>query len=529
MQVLFLIYDEEFYPDFVYTGCVALFSLPGQVSGWLFRLQGVRNMVKELQRKFVRTTMLVVTILLIVFLVAINIGNYLLSRRDNLSELDRIFSRYVVQVPDLAAGGTGPGEPRAEGPQMPGRPEIDEGNPGLYFAARVNGEGVVTFSDLTHAGDLTQDEMISLLREANDAFDFEVTGMAEPELPESNDGTGIPGGEQFGGELPGGDLPGGEVPEGDLPGGVQFSEEMPGEGQQETVRKVTGRASGYVYRAWQQADGSVTYVFLNVSRERRSQLRILLVSAAAGAVTWLLVLLIVIRLSQRAIAPIAENIEKQRRFITDAGHELKTPLAVIISNVDVQELHGGKTKWLDNIRAQALRLSDLTKQMLTLAKMDESGNQSFTATTFDASRLMLDTVRVFRESASLRGIQVTTQIDPDVQITFSKEQYQQMLELLMDNAVKYGRENGEIAVSMQADRKAVTMRFRNTCEELPDIDPNRLFDRFYRADTSRSRSTGGSGIGLAVVRAIAEHAGGRANAYFRPENTIEFEIELPRT
>ena len=233
-------------------------------------------------------------------------------------------------------------------------------------------------------------------------------------------------------------------------------------------------------------------------------------------------------LSRRAIAPIAENIKRQRQFITDAGHELKTPLAVILSNVDVQELHGGKSKWLDNIRSQALRLSDLTKQMLVLSKMDESGSSSFASTTFDASAVMQDTVRIFRESASLRGMQINTEIDPGIQITFSREQYQQMLELLMDNAVKYGKEDGEISVSMHANRKTVRMTFSNKCEELPDIEPNRLFDRFYRADTSRSRQTGGSGIGLAVVRAIAENSGGKANVYFRPDNVIEFVIEIPR-
>ena len=111
--------------------------------------------------------------------------------------------------------------------------------------------------------------------------------------------------------------------------------------------------------------------------------------------------------------------------------------------------------------------------------------------------------------------------------TDNRPQFQQMLELLMDNAVKYGKENGEISVSLQTQRRLVRMKFSNSCEELPDIDPDRLFDRFYRADTSRSRQTGGSGIGLAVVRAIAEHNGGKASAHFCPDNVIEFVIEIP--
>ena len=238
--------------------------------------------------------------------------------------------------------------------------------------------------------------------------------------------------------------------------------------------------------------------------------------------------MVVIFLAKKAIAPIAANIEKQRQFITNAGHEIKTPLAVIVSNVDVQELHGGKTKWLDNIRTQALRLSDLTKQMLTLAKMEESGTAAFTSVTFDASQALEETVRVFRESALLRGIQIQTKIDPDVSICYPREQYQQMVELLMDNAVKYGKENGILSVTLHEERKTVSLFFRNDCEALPEIDPDQLFDRFYRSDSSRSRQTGGSGIGLAVVRAIASQGGGSAHAHFLPDQVIEFRIVIPK-
>lgn len=431
-------------------------------------------MVRELQRRFIKVTMLVVTILLVIFLAVMNIVNFALSRRDSRAVLSRIADRdaYQLRMPGAPDGGNAPGGPEdgnaPGGPDDVGgagaaeRPDMArdaEGSLGVYFTATVNENGDVIYSDLSHASDLTEEDITPLLQSASE--------------------------------------------------------------------HETGRTGSYMYRTTLQEDGCVTYAFLDISRETEAIARILLVTAAVGIGTWFLVLLLVIFLSRRAIAPIAKNIEKQRQFITDAGHELKTPLAVIISNVDVQELHGGKTKWLENIRSQALRLSDLTKQMLTLSKMDESGASTFVSTTFDASQAMLDTVGVFRESASLRGMQISTQIEPDIQITFSREQYQQMLELLLDNAVKYGKEGGEISASLHADRRMVRMKFSNPCEQLPDIEPDRLFDRFYRADTSRSRQTGGSGIGLAVVRAIAEHSGGKANAYFRSDNVIEFVIELP--
>lgn len=474
-------------------------------------------MVKGLQKKFIRTTMLVVTILLIVFLAVMNTVNYVLSRRDSVSRLERIAERSAPAVPGDGGAGIGQNSVRPD-ERIRSMPAADSGNLGMYFTAQVSQDGAVTYSDLTHAGDLSWDEMISLLREADDAFSIEVSGETEtediaPGRP-GDDPETVPKGQ--------GDPP--EKPDGPQPD----AQEPPDAGQKMPAKTVTGRAGNYLYTASQQKNGSVTWAFLDVSQERNALVRILLVTVVVGVAAWLLIFLLVIYLSRRAIAPIAENIERQRRFITDAGHELKTPLAVIVSNVDVQELHGGRTKWLDNIRSQAFRLSELTKQMLTLAKMDESGAESFVSTTFDASQVMEDTVRLFGESADLRHIRVRTDIEPSVQITFSKEQFRQMLELLLDNAVKYGRENGELSVSLHTDRKRIRMSFSNDCEHLPETEPDRLFDRFYRADTSRSRQTGGSGIGLAVVRAIAEHGGGKANAYYHGENVIEFVIELPK-
>ena len=242
---------------------------------------------------------------------------------------------------------------------------------------------------------------------------------------------------------------------------------------------------------------------------------------------WILILLLVSFLSDKAIRPIGENLEQQKEFITNAGHEIKTPLAVIVSNVDVQELHTGKSKWLDNIRTQALRLSDLTKQMLILSRMEEGSSAVFVSTLFDASQLLLDTLKLFRESAALRGIQIRTDVTPRIEIYASEEQYRQLLELLFDNAVKYAKENGFISVVLKQERRDLILRVRNNCDSLPAADPDQLFERFFRADQSRSRQTGGSGIGLAVVRAIAQKNGGKATAGYPEDDVIEFEIILP--
>ena len=527
-------------------------------------------MVKELQRKFIKTTMLVVTILLAVFLVLVNILNYSMTKSDSRERLDQIAAENARSMPGDNPGARTMTDPEHEKVLPSGRRQ----NLGSYFVARLNASGAVTFYDLTHDASMTFEGMTALINQADVAFAPQATGETETEpVPSSGEsvppdrdpgnpapaGSGdslAPGADQPGGagnapqpgsdtvtEKPGEDaLPGAEGRTGEdtppdeagRPGeDGKPGEDVPhdpagGEGEKTLeLQEKRGRADGYLYYAVRQADGSVSYAFLDVSQETQAMLRIILITVVLGAALWLLILLIVIFLSKKAIAPIAENIEKQRLFITNAGHEFKTPLAVIVSNVDVQELHGGKTKWLDNIRTQALRLSDLTKQMLTLAKMEESGTAAFTAVTFDASQVLENTIRIFKESASLRGIRIQTAVEQGVQMHFPKEQYQQMLELLLDNAVKYGKEHGFLSVALRAERKMVHLSFQNDCEKLPEVTPDQLFDRFYRPDSSRNRNTGGSGIGLAVVRAIAQQQGGSAKAQYLPNQVIAFDIELP--
>ena len=509
-------------------------------------------MVNELKRKFIKTAMLVVTILLVVFLAAVNLVNLSLSYRDERASLDQIVNRNVRQMPgnrpgeDMAeigkaqegpagempgtegygmtVSGTGapglemrgtnpPGldipESKAPGPEMPEGEKADGRglDLGRYFVVRTNASGEVEFSDLTHHADISEEEMTALVKTARARFMPESAGEMKSAVETETE-------------------PLADMKEGG--GGNGPAPKPPAAAEGIAPKEERGRIDGYLYYVLQQEDGSICYAFLDVKQDSTSMLRVFLITAALGAALWFLILLLVVFLSKKAIAPIAENIEKQRQFITNAGHEIKTPLAVIVSNVDVQELHCGKTKWLDHIRDQALRLSDLTKQMLTLAKMEESGMTAFTSVTFDASRALEEAVRLFEESASLRGIRISTRIEPEVSIHFPREQYQQMLELLLDNAVKYGKENGFLSVTLQGERKAVSLSFRNDCDTLPDIDPDRLFDRFYRSDTSRSRKTGGSGIGLAVVRAIAQQGGGNAKAQFLPGEVIEFQITLPK-
>ena len=136
--------------------------------------------------------------------------------------------------------------------------------------------------------------------------------------------------------------------------------------------KDSGRLDSYRFQIVEPAEGTKTVILLDVSTQRYNVLRVAALSALAGGLAWGAMLVLVMALSRRAIRPIAENMERQRQFVTDAGHELKTPLAIIQANLDAMELMGGESKYSRNIRSQTRRLSDLMQNLLTLARIDEN-------------------------------------------------------------------------------------------------------------------------------------------------------------
>lgn len=287
--------------------------------------------------------------------------------------------------------------------------------------------------------------------------------------------------------------------------------------------ETAGRIGSRRFRVVRPASEQYTVVFLDLSRERHELLRIGALSGLGGLAAWCAMLILVRLLSRRAIRPIAENMERQRQFVTDAGHELKTPLAIIQANTEAMELMGGESKYSRNIRAQVKRLSDLTQNLLTLARFDEA------AAPVDREELSLtalsrEALESFRAPAELKGLRLTEALEGDVFVTASPEQLRQLLSILLDNAVKYCPAGGEIALSLRREDKAV-LRLQNTVAE-KTADPARLFDRFYRSDASRSRETGGYGIGLSAAQAIVQlHKGSIAAAY--EGETIVFTVRLP--
>ena len=276
----------------------------------------------------------------------------------------------------------------------------------------------------------------------------------------------------------------------------------------------SGRISGFInnYRYMEKEyDDHTLIAFLNVSREQAFSRTLLKLSVAVAFASLVLVFTLVWLFSGKAVKPFARNIEKQRRFITDASHELKTPLTSISASLDVLELERGEDEWLTNIRGQTNRMVKMVGELVTLSRLDED-EPIPSRVEFSLSEAAWEILEVFAPQAQAQGRKLSAEIEPDISMTGDKSAVLQMMSALLDNAVRYSDEEGEIRFSVSKMSGKKIIEVFNTCDYEVVPDTERLFDRFYRPDESRSRSTGGTGVGLAIAKAVTETHGGRISA-----------------
>ncbi|MCR5402458.1 MAG: HAMP domain-containing histidine kinase [Butyrivibrio sp.] len=293
-----------------------------------------------------------------------------------------------------------------------------------------------------------------------------------------------------------------------------------------SLKSDKGFYRSYRYRKTDTEDGNILIIFVDLSFQLLSAYNLLGQSLLIGLLALVAMFILVYLFSGKAVAPVVESLEKQKRFITDAGHELKTPLAVISANVDVLELESGKNEWTGSIRNQIKRMNSLVKNMLTLSRMDEE-RMHVVYSDFDMSKAVKETAMSFEAIAESASKKYEMDIEDDIHITGDRNAIIQLTSLLLDNAMKYSSENGSIRVILSSD-KNIVLEVSNTSDCIPNGQLDRLFDRFYRADSSRSRESGGFGIGLSVARAIATSHGGKIEALRDGDKIIRFVVTLPR-
>lgn len=271
-----------------------------------------------------------------------------------------------------------------------------------------------------------------------------------------------------------------------------------------------GYYSGYRYLVERNALGTAV-VFLNSEKELRAAQSLLFSSLAIALGCLAVVFLLVMVLSRRAIAPYLRNLETQKQFITNASHELKTPLTAIAASADVLAMEQPEDEWVRSIQTQAARLSKLITNLVTLSRLNEE-NPFPARAPFSLSDALWETAEPFASLARAKGRVYTQDIADGLTVTGDRAAIQQMVSILLDNAVKYSPEGGQIMLCAQRAGKRAEISVRSTCDGAETIDVDRLFERFYRADESHSGKVGGTGIGLSIARATAEAHGGSIRA-----------------
>ena len=285
--------------------------------------------------------------------------------------------------------------------------------------------------------------------------------------------------------------------------------------------KERGWIGDYRYRIMDTENGT-TVVFVNGNTYNNTSNRLLFTALLVLLGSASLILILTIVVSKRAVRPVAESYEKQRQFITDANHELKTPLTLILSNLDIVESELGKNEWLDDIRSEGERMGLLINQLVTLSRMDES-TDSVMREKFNLSSAVADTVSEFESLAEERGHTLTSSISPSVYYYGDESLIRRLTAILLDNAIKYCDAGGNIQLSLIFHRHPV-LTVENTYQDVDKLELNRLFDRFYRADKARTFS-GSFGIGLSIAQSIVKSHKGNIAAY-KKSGIIGFRVEL---
>lgn len=276
----------------------------------------------------------------------------------------------------------------------------------------------------------------------------------------------------------------------------------------------SGTEKGFlgVYRySVSKTDKGTMVLFLDCSRSLDIFYRFVRASLAVSAVGILGVFVLMLLFSKRAIKPIADSYAKQKHFITDASHELKTPLAVINANTEVIEMTQGDSEWTQSIKNQVLRLTELTNSLVSLARMDEHDSKLL-MTDFSISDAVIESIEPFARLAAQQGKTLVSKIQSNISFEGNEESIRKLVGILTDNAIKYSGEKGEISVTLKSSSKGTVLQMKNSVDEIAKGSHDELFERFYRGDASRSSEISGYGIGLSIAMAIVNAHKGKITA-----------------
>jgi two-component system sensor histidine kinase CiaH len=292
-------------------------------------------------------------------------------------------------------------------------------------------------------------------------------------------------------------------------------------GNQKGIISVDGISYRYEMR---DKDSGKVIVLLDRTNEVSTMTRLLVILAGIFALSLVVLFLLSVLLSKWAVTPIEDAWNRQRVFFSNASHELKTPLAVISANLDVITSNPDETvaeqgKWFGYIRSEADKMSRLINEMLYIAREERTDSKTVMAE-LDLSEAAEGACLAMEAVAFEKSKTLITDIEPNVTVKGDKESLTRTINILIDNAVSHSSEHSEITVRLKKSRGKAKLTVENQGKPIPKEDLQRIFDRYYRTDASRSRDTGGFGLGLAIAKTVAEKHGGSITAESDENRTV---------
>ncbi len=267
------------------------------------------------------------------------------------------------------------------------------------------------------------------------------------------------------------------------------------------------------YKYVETPEGQVL-AFIDATSETNALRRLFMISMVVCIAGLAVAYILIVHFAEAAVAPERENLEKQKDFITNASHELKTPLAVIRANTEMSQMINGEDEWSDSTLKQIDHMNGLIANLVTISKAQELEDKS-EMVEVDVTQIVESVVKTFEPVAAQSELTFEKRIAKDVKMTADASKIMQLTTILIDNAIKYCDENGSITVGLTPVRKGIRLTVSNSYKDGANTDYNKFFDRFYREDKSHNIDKGGYGIGLSIAQNICQQYKGDIKAMWK--------------
>ena len=265
---------------------------------------------------------------------------------------------------------------------------------------------------------------------------------------------------------------------------------------------------------------SIYIAFVDVSEKMNSFSDFLRSSIIVSGVSYAVLAAMIIISSHFVFKTSEESYHKQKAFITNASHELKTPLTIINTDVEILRMDHGDNEWTDSITDQVRRLTTMTNQLVTLSRLDEDSMSNYPLSVISVDKIAEENINAFKPSFENNGFKFSSEVEKDLTIKGNTYLINELFSIFLDNALKYAKNNGSVNLSVKKNKYKVEIIFSNDIED-NEVDVNQLFERFYRSPRSNKKE--GSGIGLSIAKEIVELHKAKISASIK-DNKIYFDI-----